>query len=133
LDSIERDIIRNDGLTPEAAKEAKDEFLRYISLLFVTKRRVFAPRAADIFWHAFITDTLAYGKFCQDLFGKFIHHIPGRYNESRDQQNQETVDRTVSLFRDMYGIQLDVSPKPQPDGALRSFRIECECGGEDGY
>jgi hypothetical protein len=33
-------------------------------------------QAVDAMWHAYILDTRAYARFCQEAFGRFLHHSP---------------------------------------------------------
>lgn len=30
----------------------------------------------DEAWHFFIIDTMAYAEFCEEKYGKFLHHVP---------------------------------------------------------
>lgn len=130
--TIEQQMMRRDKIAPDLVRTSKEEFQRYFASMASTNRRLAAPVQADIFWHAFINDTMAYERFCKEVFGRFIHHIPGDYGDVRDRKNLEVVERTVSLFKQMYGIELNVSPQPHPI-STNSHSVECECGGEDGY
>ncbi|MDO8772080.1 MAG: hypothetical protein Q7K57_25910 [Burkholderiaceae bacterium] len=33
-------------------------------------------KLVDVCWHIFITDTRHYRQFCDDVYGKFLHHMP---------------------------------------------------------
>jgi len=33
-------------------------------------------RAVDVLWHEFIVDTVEYASFCENAYGRFIHHVP---------------------------------------------------------
>lgn len=54
--------------------------------------------AIDPFWHAHILHTRAYAKFCEDVFGQFIHHEP------LDQRVASAVDRVAVLYSHTQGV-----------------------------
>lgn len=46
-------------------------------------QRVTMPsKAADALWHAFILDTQAYTRFCDQAFGAYLHHVPAQAHTS---------------------------------------------------
>lgn len=40
-------------------------------------------QAVDVLWHAFLLYTREYQKFCQQAFGRFLHHTPAEAMESQ--------------------------------------------------
>lgn len=56
---------------------------------------MFGPVVAAA-WHAFILHTQQYAKFCQEVYGGIIHHIPGG---GSGQDNS----RWMSIYREYFG------------------------------
>lgn len=55
----------------------------------------------DPFWHAHILFTEQYRKFCDDVVGEYMDHVPLDHDDSEKVQN----------VRDLYDYTLDVLPK----------------------
>ena len=73
----------------EIAQAALRQF--FLIRWFAPQQTVYMPsQIADALWHAFIVDTQAYQRFCQQAFGRFFHHIPS-YSM---QQHSSTLRRT---------------------------------------
>lgn len=54
----------------------------------------------DEVWHFHILDTLKYGKDCEDIFGKFLHHFP--YLGSRGSDDAELLFKSFEKTRRLY-------------------------------
>ncbi len=52
-----------------------------------------APGASSRWWHAFILDTRAYGRFCARAFGRFLHHSQAQ-TLGRDARRNDGLRRT---------------------------------------
>lgn len=71
----------------ENAKELENKFRRFVKAQLQMKRdgedQPLSPHPEiDEYWHEFILDTPRYQLFCEEIFGKFRHHIPGNPEES---------------------------------------------------
>jgi hypothetical protein len=64
-------------LTPHLINECIIEFKKYMALcgLGYKDLSVISPEIDEV-WHNFILFTREYNKFCESVFGKFIHHTP---------------------------------------------------------
>lgn len=60
-----------------SAYVARDLFKRMLEFLDnASIRKNYPARDVDDAWHEFILHTHLYAKFCQERYGRFIHHIP---------------------------------------------------------
>ncbi len=57
--------------------EAFSEFIKFMSIVKSSSAPVgMFSKEVDSVWHEFIIHTKQYFEFCQDYFGRYIHHIP---------------------------------------------------------
>jgi hypothetical protein len=129
LGSIVSQVVFRDGLNQTMADEARIEFFQYMLLTSISDKNTAPPRLADLFWHRLILNTFVYAKFCNSIFGKFVHHSPANDFDN----SQKSVDRTISLFKSLYGKDIKLSDSSIAPGIMASHGKECEDGGEDGY
>lgn len=70
-----------------SSEESEDLFYDMKQFLYLcgTRPGVWSPtQAIDAGWHEFVLYTQDYDKFCRDMFGRFIHHIPKLYLSDTD-------------------------------------------------
>lgn len=68
--------LRREGV--ENADELEMKFRRFAKLLLEEPDVEFGISAElDEYWHAFILDTVRYHRFCEAVFGDYLHHVPG--------------------------------------------------------
>ncbi len=61
------------------------------------KRRVPMPsQLADDAWHALILDTRRYAQFCNQAFGRFLHHLPDQSDGERTAPPRRRVERNLA-------------------------------------
>lgn len=66
----------------ENADELERKFRRFAKMLLESPEKNLAPAEdLDEYWHTFILDTVRYEKFCDEVFGGFLHHTPGEPGE----------------------------------------------------
>lgn len=66
----------------ENAEELEAMFRRFMKMILEHPERDLCPHdRLDQYWHEFILDTLRYEKFCDEVFGEFLHHAPGEPGE----------------------------------------------------
>ena len=53
------------------------EVVRFLNLIAVTETVLTPSKKIDDAWHEFILCTKTYWSFCEDKFGRMIHHHPG--------------------------------------------------------
>jgi len=55
------------------------EYRAFLEQIRAEPYKEHVPSAAvDIMWHEHILDTKAYTEFCNDFFGAYLHHKPGK-------------------------------------------------------
>lgn len=53
-------------------------------------------KTVDELWHTFIIDTVEYTKFCENVFGKYLHH------QLTDRQNEEEMTYNEHISQECY-------------------------------
>lgn len=87
-------IVKACSLNETEAKEALIEALKYLDLVFYTEQVLTPAIIVDYAWHEFILCTRSYAAFCEEKFGKFIHHHPG----GRTKQTILQFHRTIKYY-----------------------------------
>ncbi|RJQ14558.1 hypothetical protein C4553_00590 [Candidatus Parcubacteria bacterium] len=64
------------NLNQEEAVSLFEDMKRFLFLCGAEDRPLAPPELIDEAWHNFILFTKDYARFCQEQFGKFIHHLP---------------------------------------------------------
>lgn len=68
------------------ARALRTFFLVYLRA--ETQMVAMPSKAADALWHAFILDTRAYAAFCNQAFGRFLHHLPAEQMQRHTQASE---------------------------------------------
>lgn len=77
-----------------------EETLKFLVLAHESRSMACTPsHRIDLVWHEFILFTRHYTAFCQEQFGKFIHHDPATAGQSCSVQYQHTLE----LYRQKFG------------------------------
>ncbi|MEW8403635.1 MAG: hypothetical protein AB2688_02795 [Candidatus Thiodiazotropha taylori] len=78
------------GMSVEEADQLFLDMLMFLYLCGAKVERVpLEPTAAiDKAWHAFILFTKEYAEFCQQQFGRFIHHSPYTADETESEMHR---------------------------------------------
>lgn len=67
------------GHTTEALAEMEIEVKRFLALALFQPHpghRIVVSEKIDALWHYFILHTKEYQRFCSEVFGSYLHHIP---------------------------------------------------------
>ena len=75
-DRVVARLVENDGMSQEEAEQLFSDTLKVLALADGPVKLSPSPRI-DLGWHNFILHTRDYAAFCDDCFGRFIHHEPG--------------------------------------------------------
>jgi uncharacterized membrane protein YgcG len=83
-------------LTDAQIDQIYDGLRQWFLLLANNPRKNFGmpSKAVDIAWHEFILITRHYETFCQQAFGRFLHHAP---NEGNAEVERDALARTYAL------------------------------------
>ncbi len=110
---------RNCKIPEEFVSTGLREVIRFMNLI-AFKNEVLTPsRVVDDLWHEFILFTRLYGAFCQDYFGRMIHHQPG----GTEKQNLKQYKRTLDLYKEYFD-----SPDPLYWGYWAGVMDNAQCG-----
>lgn len=93
-------------------------------------------RLVDVCWHTFIIDTRAYQQFCQDIFGRFLHHQPNvkimlPYQDEGQENTQSDERRHQRELAVVYQAALAVAVVGT--SAPKLFQIDQEMSMQDGF
>jgi hypothetical protein len=75
VDRIVR-IMRDEFNITDRALERVDQMVAFMHTTAGTDEHLWCSEGVDPAWHAFILDTERYAAYCQQEFGKFLHHHP---------------------------------------------------------
>lgn len=93
------------------------EVIRFLMLVAEYPTGKLTPsHRVDLAWHEFILCTRAYGKFCDETFGRMIHHYPGGSEAS----NRHQFGETLRLYQSRFG-----TPNPYYWGSQNRELPEC--------
>ena len=89
--------LRYPHLTEADLAIAFEELRLYFSLCWKKQPKtvVMPSRLVDVCWHVFITDTRQYQQFSEDVYGRFLHHMPRvevDLPQPEEQKEQEQAD-----------------------------------------
>ena len=92
----------NTGLTLEQSGRVLEGLRQYFLACLAAQRKAIAKevgmpsKAVDAAWHEFIVLTKEYAKFCEQAFGRYLHHTP---KAMMDTPTQAAVANTLHQLR----------------------------------
>src|SRR5690348_8802846 len=76
LDHVRQQLVQK-GMDEGVADESVAELRKFFKLIALGYDSLgMASDVVDEAWHTFILFTLDYSRFCDEVFGRFIHHHP---------------------------------------------------------
>lgn len=72
---IERFALRS-SISQEKSIEIHEKMIEYLDASSKASESLSPSELVDEAWHSFILHTQLYRKFCNERYGKFIHHCP---------------------------------------------------------
>jgi len=69
-------VATEERVDAETADRYVDAMLQFLDVCTRAERPLRPSPAIDAAWHAFILHTRAYADYCEERFGRFIHHQP---------------------------------------------------------
>jgi hypothetical protein len=82
------------------AERCTDQGLAFLAACAASTEPLSPSLAADLGWHAFILYTRDYAEFCEQVAGRFIHHVPHEETDERGKEDvQSVLDRTAAAIR----------------------------------
>ncbi|MDJ0839979.1 MAG: hypothetical protein QNK37_25920 [Acidobacteriota bacterium] len=92
-------IVKAVPLAAEEAPAMLTEVLRFLHLIAWSDQKLTPPLTLDNAWHEFILFTRAYAAYCQEQFGRFIHHQPG----GTEDENGRQLRAALKLYQLCFG------------------------------
>lgn len=85
---------------PAECEQALCEAIKFLMLAAENRDGPLTPSVrVDLAWHELLLFTRTYQEFCEEHFGKMIHHEPSDNHEVNSQQYSNTLAR----YRDRFG------------------------------
>ena len=113
-------------LSPEDALFHTGEFVRYMAMCADRPHADYGMAGQiDEVWHTFILYTRDYAKWCNEVFGRFMHHVPTPPEEKQEVVSGNAVDTYALFYRDYSLFYGGLPPEiwPAPHSQLN------DCGG----
>ncbi len=77
FDQVRKRLLKEEVVVEDQIDEAIDEFKKFLTLVLYGYEDIgMTSQAVDEVWHAFILFTIDYTRFCKDVFGFYLHHVP---------------------------------------------------------
>ncbi|MEW2507897.1 hypothetical protein AB0878_46290 [Amycolatopsis sp. NPDC047767] len=75
--TLTRRVVAEDHLDHQLAERIVDQALAFLAACADNNGGSLAPsEQVDLGWHAFVLHTRDYARFCDEVAGRFIHHVP---------------------------------------------------------
>lgn len=114
-------IAASTQLSADLVPDLFADTLRFLHLAVTCNEPLTPPIVIDLAWHEFILFTRLYAAFCQEHWGRFIHHNPG----GDDKDNKHFFKRTHYQYQKAFGHK----PNPQFWGnVLAEIADNSDCG-----
>ena len=115
LDKIVGRYAKEQGVPLDVAKEHERELRRYLALCAVNPGVPYGMYGAvDDLWHTFVLFTRDYSEFCEQVAGRFIHHVPTI--EGTSGSSSDGYRRMLSDYAELFGEE----PLPRSGRAVDS-------------
>ncbi|MFL6625734.1 MAG: TIGR04222 domain-containing membrane protein [Vitreoscilla sp.] len=106
---FETRLADDNGWTLGHARAVVAEYRRFLVLTQLAKDPVSPSPDVDQAWHLHLTRTAHYAAFCEALFGRFLHHEPGRADGGDAQRHRQMYEYTRKVYRRGFG---EAPPEP---------------------
>lgn len=101
--ALDARLTEDENWDPGYARQAVEEYGRFIYLSRVSPGKVTPSDIIDTVWHAHITDSRAYTEdFCQRLFGEIVHHEPAT-GPADIPRHEAQFAATLALYKAEFG------------------------------
>ncbi|MEO0469018.1 MAG: glycine-rich domain-containing protein-like [Bacteroidota bacterium] len=94
----------------QQAEQVEPIYKAFLSLAhkYKGKKRIIPTEEIDAMWHCHILHTQKYHQDCLQAFGEMIHHYPGDEEIMTEAEQQQSFSQTQRLFKEEFGINLDL-------------------------
>jgi hypothetical protein len=93
-------IVKDQKLDRRLAERIMDQALAFLAACALNTDAPLSPgELVDIGWHTFILHTQDYAAFCDDVAGRFIHHVPTDDADTTAEPPSDMRPRTVDAIQ----------------------------------
>jgi hypothetical protein len=104
MDPIVARYTEEQRLPAEVVREHERELKRYLVLCALDAEGAYGMNGpVDELWHTFITFTRDYARFCDEVAGRFIHHVPTPPDAGDDADGAASYQRTLDAYAVTFG------------------------------
>jgi hypothetical protein len=104
MDPIVARYMEEQRLPADVAREHERELKRYLTLCALDADGAYGMNGpVDELWHTFITFTRDYARFCDEVAGRFIHHVPTTPGAGHDADGGASYQRTLDAYAATFG------------------------------
>lgn len=115
IDEIVERYAKEQNLPLLVAQEHSNEVLKFLTLCAINPKAGYGMSTViDEFWHTFIIYTKEYHKFCKEVAGRFIHHVPNRKEDNLNGFAQDHYLRTIDDYEKVFNEKAPVYLWPRP-------------------
>ncbi|MBM2715781.1 hypothetical protein JQK88_32235 [Mesorhizobium caraganae] len=118
---------RQYGFSQAVAEDHRRELVRFLALCATARQHGHSygmMGAVDELWHMFVIFTRDYARFCEEVAGRFLHHIP----EPHGVATQGTIDRYLAFLEDYRTVYGEAPPPaywPKPKRSPHNTDTAC--------
>jgi hypothetical protein len=119
----------NTRLPDEILKEHEREIKRFLAMCSMNPGSYGMRGPLDELWHTFIIFTSSYARFCYELGGDFIHHLPEAPSDTVP-KGEATKGSYMNFLKDyerLFGHEAPIEYWPRPGGGVLSPSCD-NCG-----
>lgn len=92
-------IMKSEDCDKARAESIFQDTLRFLYICGTADGQWGPTQTIDTGWHEFLMFTRDYTDFCQENFGRFIHHVPNRIGSKPDRERpRRTLIAAIQLF-----------------------------------
>jgi hypothetical protein len=113
LTYLAKRLVDKEGWSPKDAKESVKRYKRFLLLALKHPNHNGTPTEdIDEVWHAHILYTKQYMADCQAIFGKYLHHAPGKEGKRETKKMQNSFAETCRLYQKEFGEPFSLTLDP---------------------
>jgi uncharacterized protein (TIGR04222 family) len=103
VDTFSRRLARENCWSPAFTARVIEEYRCFLILLGSAQHPVTPPDAVDQAWHLHLLYSRGYRRFCQEAFGRMLHHGPSRGGSSQRAKFEADYQRTLETYERTFG------------------------------
>lgn len=133
FDRLVHRIVADEKLDRDLAERITDQALAFLWACAANTGAPLAPsELVDIGWHTFLLHTRDYAAFCDQIAGRFLHHVPTDENDpvASGEAARTTLAQTVTAIRGA-GFATDPDLWPTIGGMFTGNCSQCKNGCTD--